>query len=62
VVTPIYKSMSAKAMMLSVTLRFKPYWQVGSAAGLQRYRCKSVDCRRTFNALTKTPLARAPYG
>jgi transposase-like protein/IS1 family transposase len=30
----------------------------GSSAGLQRYRCKSEDCRRTFNALTKTPLAR----
>lgn len=30
----------------------------GTSAGLQRYRCKSEDCRRTFNALTKTPLAR----
>ena len=29
----------------------------GSSAGLQRYRCKGEDCRRTFNALTKTPLA-----
>jgi transposase-like protein len=28
----------------------------GSANALPRYRCKS--CRRTFNALTKTPLAR----
>jgi len=28
----------------------------GSANGLPRYRCKT--CRRTFNALTKTPLAR----
>jgi transposase-like protein len=28
----------------------------GSAAGLKRYRCK--DCRRTFNALTGTPLAQ----
>jgi transposase-like protein len=28
----------------------------GSANGLQRYRCR--DCRRTHNALTKTPLAR----
>ena len=28
----------------------------GSADGLQRYRCQS--CRRTFNALTGTPLAR----
>lgn len=28
----------------------------GSADGLQRYRCQS--CRKTFNALTGTPLAR----
>lgn len=28
----------------------------GSASGLQRYRCRS--CRKTFNALTGTPLAR----
>jgi len=28
----------------------------GSASGLQRYRCQS--CRKTFNALTGTPLAR----
>ncbi len=28
----------------------------GSASGLQRYKCRS--CRRTFNALTGTPLAR----
>jgi transposase-like protein/IS1 family transposase len=35
-----------------------PIGQWGSSAGLQRYRCKSEDCRRTFNALTKTPLAR----
>lgn len=28
----------------------------GVARGLQRYRCQ--DCRRTFNALTGTPLAR----
>jgi transposase-like protein len=28
----------------------------GQAHGLQRYRC--VDCARTFNALTGTPLAR----
>ena len=31
----------------------RPY---GSASGLQRYRC--ISCRRTFNALTGTPLAR----
>ncbi|NQZ60786.1 MAG: IS1 family transposase, partial [Crocosphaera sp.] len=29
----------------------------GASAGLQRYRCKNEDCCRTFNALTKTPLA-----
>ena len=29
----------------------------GASAGLQRYRCKSEDCHRTFNALTKTSLA-----
>lgn len=28
----------------------------GSANGVQRYRCR--DCRRSFNALTGTPLAR----
>jgi len=28
----------------------------GTSCGLQRYRCRS--CRRTFNALTSTPLAR----
>jgi transposase-like protein len=28
----------------------------GSASGWQRYKCR--DCRRTFNALTATPLAR----
>ena len=28
----------------------------GSASGLQRYRCRA--CRRTFNTLTCTPLAR----
>jgi transposase-like protein len=28
----------------------------GSASGLQRYKCRA--CQRTFNALTKTPLAR----
>jgi transposase-like protein/IS1 family transposase len=30
----------------------------GSASGLQRYKCKETGCRKTFNALTKTPLAR----
>ena len=30
------------------------FW--GSASALPRYRCK--NCRRTFNALTKTPLAK----
>ena len=28
----------------------------GRACGLKRYRCR--DCRKSFNALTKTPLAR----
>jgi len=32
------------------------YSRFGFAHGLQRYRCKS--CNKTFNALTKTPLAR----
>jgi len=31
----------------------------GSASGLQRYRCKA--CKKTFNALTKTPLAHLRY-
>lgn len=30
----------------------------GCSSGLQRFRCKDVHCRRTFNALTNTPLAR----
>ena len=34
-----------------------PHWQRhGQANGLQRYRCR--DCRRTFNDLSGTPLAR----
>lgn len=28
----------------------------GNASGLQRYKCRA--CRRTFNALSTTPLAR----
>lgn len=31
-------------------------YRFGVVSGLQRYRCR--DCKRTFNALTKTPLAR----
>jgi len=31
----------------------------GVARGLQHYKCR--DCRRTFNALTGTPLARLRY-
>lgn len=27
--------------------------------GRQRFRCRAVDCRRTFNILTGTPMARA---
>jgi transposase-like protein len=30
----------------------------GMASGLQRFRCKNTSCAKTFNALTKTPLAR----
>jgi transposase-like protein len=30
----------------------------GMASGLQRYKCKEDECGKTFNALTKTPLAR----
>jgi len=33
----------------------KNYYRWGIGAGLQRYRCK--DCKRTYNALTNTPLA-----
>jgi transposase-like protein len=36
----------------------KPY-RHGHAHGLQRYRCRS--CRRTFNLLSGTPLARLRY-
>lgn len=32
------------------------YYRHGSASGLQRYRC--ISCKRTFNALTGTPLSR----
>jgi transposase-like protein len=31
-------------------------YRFGVVSGLQRYRCR--DCQKTFNALTKTPLAR----
>ena len=31
----------------------------GMARGLQRYKCR--DCGRTFNTLTRTPLARLRY-
>jgi len=30
----------------------------GRASGLQRYRCRNPECRKTFNALTGTPLAK----
>ncbi|WP_227370881.1 IS1595 family transposase [Halomonas sp. M20] len=30
----------------------------GRASGLQRYRCRNPACRKTFNALTSTPLAK----
>lgn len=35
------------------------YYRHGFASGLQRYRC--IACKRTFNALTGTPLARLRY-
>ncbi len=31
-------------------------YRFGVVSGLQRYCCR--DCQKTFNALTKTPLAR----
>jgi transposase-like protein len=31
----------------------------GKAAAMQRYRCK--NCTKTFNAVTKTPLARLQH-
>ena len=30
----------------------------GTASGMRRYKCKSAACKRTFNALTGTPLAQ----
>lgn len=33
----------------------------GRAGGLQRYRCRNPDCRKTFNALTGTPLAKLQH-
>jgi transposase-like protein len=30
----------------------------GHSSGLQRYRCRNPECRKSFNALTGTPLAR----
>jgi transposase-like protein len=30
----------------------------GKSDGLQRYKCNIIDCGRTFNSLSKTPLAR----
>lgn len=36
--------------------RHAHYYRHGFASGLQRYRC--ISCKRTFNALTFTPLAR----
>ena len=35
------------------------FYRHGKAHSLQRYRCKS--CKKTFNALTKTPLAHLRY-
>lgn len=33
----------------------------GRSGGLQRYRCQNPDCRRTFNKVTGTALARLHY-
>jgi len=33
----------------------------GRSSGLQRYRCQNSDCRRTFNKVTGTALARLHY-
>lgn len=33
----------------------------GRSGGLQRYRCRNPDCRKTFNALTGTPLAKLQH-
>ncbi|MFD2191840.1 IS1595 family transposase [Pistricoccus aurantiacus] len=33
----------------------------GHAGGLQRYRCQSLRCHKTFNALTGTPLAKLQH-
>ena len=34
----------------------KEYYRWGCELGIQRYKCRS--CGRTYNALTKTPLAK----
>ncbi len=36
----------------------KTFGTWGHASGLRRYMCKADGCRRTFNALTGTPLAQ----
>ena len=33
----------------------------GRSGGLQRYRCQNASCRKTFNAITRTSLARLRY-
>ncbi|AHI32926.1 IS1595-like element ISMsa1 family transposase [Marinobacter salarius] len=33
----------------------------GRSGGLQRYRCQNASCRKTFNAVTRTSLARLRY-
>jgi transposase-like protein len=33
----------------------------GRSGGLQRYRCQSLTCHKTFNAVTRTSLARLHY-
>ena len=33
----------------------------GKAGDMRRYKCKSLTCGKSFNDLTKTPLARLKY-
>jgi len=46
---------AARAHLACPACRSTHFHRHGHAQGLQRYRC--VDCGRTFNALTDTPLA-----
>ncbi|KAB8043733.1 IS1595 family transposase [Janthinobacterium aquaticum] len=50
---------AAQAHLACPTCRSTHFHRHGHAQGLQRYRC--VDCGRTFNALSGTPLAHLHY-